>query len=1454
MSDVSLSVYTLRSDIKMGKQKVNLSKLVAGKKGSHVPPSSYFAFKGKSLIYIAVKQKGSRGGYTSATVKANLVKKLKGAKSESDIREELDNLAGNPRVVQNRHAITNPQTFDVETRLESTRAFVEVEQDGIDPLEDEDDDEMEDNGEGSSGQKRPASPSGDQQPGKDEDTDKEFKFGPKSGVKRAAEREDEFEDVDVPLAQRKDETDKEFTRRLKRKDKRPDDADLDDPKAKRPNETNEEFARRLKRKDDRPDDADLDDPKAKRPNETDEEFARRLKRKDERPDDADLDDPKAKRPNETDEEFASRLKRKDDRPDDADLDDPKAKRPNETDEEFARRLKRKSERPDEFVDTDQPLPKKDKGETISGLIERLEELRGGKKDSTTLSLLEADENETEDDFIIRLQGLIADLGPPPSYVEEVLSGTLPKVEDTPPAPDQNPVDPSNPVEAEKNKADEEKQEDPGLTPQLPKEVVEKNNEKAKESKRLAEAEAARLEGVNKDLADQVVMGEIVNEEEEEMQRKQAIEAAAAIELAHHAENADTVDVDKLTSEQLKGISNGSIPVSELPKINNPVEQPLTDAQKADKLSGGKATDVPTTTPTATMGADISDVVDPSVAAGIQTEEQRAEQDKQDSPDKEMGDVNQNAKNEQKGLADMAVDQSGFTAPMNRGGQMGISSSANKSEAVIKEREILLQKDAVMASAEKKIAREIAAKKKQDLRDATRAALEEKRQNKLIREGYGKREVEYDDAGMSVARIRDATTPSEALIREILDVITELPGLRKTKKVMDIDNNEIDVLVGDKEHSENLQKEALRLAYSSKLAFAKSINVQRMAPPSDQEKAEIAARDITRKRANEGLEGEFPIFSPSNSISEVNKIQTKVSKQIGEMTITEAQQKRAEMEPWWQEFTKVRTNQAMHEMERMPSRIIESSTGDVQLASAVQADTSQDEKNFYNFMYWMMREKMEKMNGGVYWKDFFTFAGAMGYNDMSEARINWLITGNPDGDTAGVDYEGMDYSLDINEITAGSTPRIADLRLIKPSDVDVVSRTIAFTPVPHTPVPGKNTSPSAQAGAIQRDYKIVDGKIVALADRTRSIEDVGNKTLSGIPSKISNIPDPRFSERGGVQVPNVRIVTRRNPDYVPGKKDSNEFIHSGDAAPGPNDKFQNVEVADVGAGSREIGAAIDRAEGDRLTASLPFKLYAPIHPQACDRYLGEKNYARLSLEPEKYFKSYTQQPFKFSDVQQQLNWNSFVMTVYGPMLYAFVTDVAMQLTAPVFDMAAPEGVTLEFMELNELISELERYQSKSADRSSRVGDSAVAQEPIEKHLSDFFHSRDTEEQDKMADANIAMIALPDQGNPDNKPVPKPPRPGGDPDQTGTGHDQPGATGGAYEGGGLYRPSKRVRFGSVVSDKDTAVQGFGSNKVTLGPGDIDQGVRRSTLKTYQKSVDMQQDSKLEKRSTIFRRFNR
>jgi len=1276
---------------KIVKQNVNLSKLVGGPKGASIPPASYFVFRGKRLVYVAVKQKGTRGGYTSATIVDKKVNVMKGAKSVTDVREEMDKLEGRPRILQNKHAMANPARFDVETRMKSTRSFTEVMTDEIDPLEDDDDDDDDEmRGEGPSD--APPSP------------------------RRGADKRPK-EEVSVSIS--KDDT--------------------DGGKKKKQDTKEIEFV-------DAEEGGDVD----------------MLSRK-----------------------GAGK----------------RSKEEMETSKDDTDGGKKKKQ------DTKQ-------GETVTPVV--------------------PDVDPNVESLPIAAATVVTD-----TARQAALRGEMTQESALVPPPDAPVDDQSNPGQVQ----EEQKQQEQPDVPHPVDAIKEKHTEEKEQSKELAQEESERVleTSGSKALAETVTSENIVDVQSKERQQQLALEAATDLFLAQNATASSTVDVDAMTPEQLEAYMNGDIDANDLPQVESPIKPVLTERQKADQLSGGAATELPVQTDIASADAETSAAVDPAVAKSADKKiEVDAVQEQEHAPGTEFQDTDGH------GNKLMSVDASGLPSPMEISGQSHVASSANASEAVIVDREKRVQEDKVMEDVSKKIQKEIALKKKADEKAARIQDIEETRAARLAFKQLGRKEK--GDAGMSAEKDTDATTPTEQLIRDMLDIVRELPGLRKTKAD--------GTLVDDDVHAENLRKESIKLAYAAKLEFAKGLNIQRMAPPSDREKAETAARDLVRKRANEGSEGAFPIFAPSHSISEVATIQTKLSKKIGMMTIAEASEKRAEMEPWWREYTTVRTNQGVHDMERMPSRIITSSVGDVQLATSVQADISPDEKHFYNFMYWTMREKMENMNGGVYWQDLFTFAAAMGYNDMSEARINWLVTGNPDGDTDHVDFDGMDYTLDEDGLSAGLTPRIQQFEFVNSKDVDVVSRAIAGTPIPTSPVPGKNMSPSAQGGGVKREYRIVDGKVVALVDRTQTLEEVGKNVLGGIPSKVSNIPDPRFSERGGKQVPNVRIVTRRNPDWDPKKPDSKEFIHSGDAAPGPNDKFQNVEVADVGAGSRDIGAAIEKAEADRLTAALPFKLYAPIHPQACDRYLGEKNYARLALDPEKYFKSYTQQPFGFSDVQQQFNWNSFVMTVYGPMLYAFVTDVNMQRTQPVFELNAPAGVTFEFMELNELIGELERYQSKSADRSSRVGDSAVAQEPIEKHLSDFFHSRDNEEQDKMADANVAIIALPDQGG-GGTPVPKPARPGEDPDDPDKQTEQQGATAGAHEGGGLFRPSKRTQFGVRTSDEATSVQGFGSNAVGLGPRDIDEGIRRrdgSSSGPMPSKMRTRPDDVVEKRSNIFRRFNR
>jgi hypothetical protein len=186
-----------------------------------------------------------------------------------------------------------------------------------------------------------------------------------------------------------------------------------------------------------------------------------------------------------------------------------------------------------------------------------------------------------------------------------------------------------------------------------------------------------------------------------------------------------------------------------------------------------------------------------------------------------------------------------------------------------------------------------------------------------------------------------------------------------------------------------------------------------------------------------------------------------------------------------------------------------------------------------------------------------------------------------------------------------------------------------------------------------------------------------------------------------------------------------------------------------------------------------------------------------------------------------------------------------------------------MELNELIGELQRYQAKSADRSSRVGDSAVAQEPIEKHLDDFFNSRDDETQEKLADSNVVMIALPDQeggagGGTDGPDIPKPARPGDNTNPDDPNHPyqrrHPKKT-------SLAQSSRSVVFGAGGSSSGPPVR----NHITLGPSDIDNGIRRDNPAERQLAYapsgahsdvnrqDMPVRS-VERRTAIFRRLNR
>ena len=462
----------------------------------------------------------------------------------------------------------------------------------------------------------------------------------------------------------------------------------------------------------------------------------------------------------------------------------------------------------------------------------------------------------------------------------------------------------------------------------------------------------------------------------------------------------------------------------------------------------------------------------------------------------------------------------------------------------------------------------------------------------------------------------------------------------------------------------------------------------------------------------------PVFVPAESRNNLYDIYTNMT-----VTDKEAVGFRKEMVPLWDEFKRGRVHAGVSEMMAMPTRLLRSDQSSIKNGQRLRTDIKEQDETFGYFMYWLLHDKLDTSR--LYtWRSFLGFAASMGYNDLSQADINWMITGNPDGNqSSNTNFKSIEApegedSLDVSLDIFGNT--------LTRSTLNHLHAQVIGNPEPQVQYPSRNTSPSASP----IDHSIhPDGS---------SFDDRKNRrTFAGLPNSVVNIPDPRVSKRGGQDVPNVRLVTKRNPKYDPiiQKK-----LKPGDPLIVP--EFITEEVPDIGAGSKDIGAMIQAAQSDRLISSLPSKLYAPIHAQAVDRYLGAKNYQRLSLSLERYMKSYSQHPWGPTDFQDMFNWNTYTMALYGQMLYAFVTDIQMQRNSPVFDMSEPEGVGIEYMELNELIAELASFQQKSEDRGTRVDDANPSRNSIEDHLNNFYEGRDSLDKQKMAEGNAVIISTDD----------------------------------------------------------------------------------------------------------------
>lgn len=522
--------------------------------------------------------------------------------------------------------------------------------------------------------------------------------------------------------------------------------------------------------------------------------------------------------------------------------------------------------------------------------------------------------------------------------------------------------------------------------------------------------------------------------------------------------------------------------------------------------------------------------------------------------------------------------------------------------------------------------------------------------------------------------------------------------------------------------------------------AKPATTQEMIDAAIQEHAEGILAPATIGESGLGA----PVFAPDEAVSRFHALQ---KTQVLTITAQEVKLAREQMQPFWNEFRTLQMNAGIHEMETMPTRLVKDGASTLRVSSAVRPDVDQQQESFMKFMFFILHVRLSATNPTT-WRHFFMWSAAMGYGELTQAQINWLITGNINGDIhKETDWRHIKDMMDsdLHLMLDEEIDVVQDITMSR-RDMMVLSATMTAVPSADMPFPSRNTSPSAppRDNSTHPDGSSGDTRI----RRNR-------ETASTTPHSVFNIPDPRFSTRGGESVPNTKIVVVKNPKYDPKSK-----LKPGDPKHEP--EFITEHIPDVGVGSKDVEAAITAAESDRLLDGQPIRVYAAIHPQACDRYLGSRNYQRLSLEPEKYLKSYSQHGWSVKDFGEMFNWNMYVMQLYGSTLYAFVTDIQMQKVVPVYGIQTPDAVVDEYMELNELVKELTRYQHESTDRASRVTGGGGNTRPLDEQLGKFFKEQEQADKDKLFDANAITISFPDQAPPGSDVVPDSDRPGPPPD--------------------------------------------------------------------------------------------
>ena len=611
-----------------------------------------------------------------------------------------------------------------------------------------------------------------------------------------------------------------------------------------------------------------------------------------------------------------------------------------------------------------------------------------------------------------------------------------------------------------------------------------------------------------------------------------------------------------------------------------------------------------------------------------------------------------------------------------------------------------------------------------------SALTQEEQNAVLLEEFNIKTGEHKREAAE-AKARDiAEAAAKAQLLGILESGGTTEGFEKVMETME----ELDVL-GGPEHIPSR-----KFAWQELLEINPMKDIQTDGPPTREEHIHELLGEVKLPPSIRGQSGVgTSIFAPGDSRNKLSELQAPVSS----ITNQDKDEIQAELTPLWDEFKKARMYKGIQEMERMPSRLIKNPKSSVQNASKIREDETEQNVAFGNFMYWLVHDRLDSSSIQT-WDDFLFYSAALGYNRLTKAQVNWIVTDNENGDlTINTNFHSLsperDGLPDAPPLFHQLPLKTRSKHAITPEMVKSLDAQVKGASPPRTPYPSRNTSPSAAP---------VDNSIHP--DGSTGPDRTNRNTFSGVPTSVFNIPDPRVSIRGGAEVPNIRIAIVRNPKFGTGPTDPE--------AEGYQKEHVPIEVPDIGAGSKDIGAHIDASVADRLLRSMPTKLYAPIHAQACDRYLGALNFQRLSQPIDKYMKSYSKHPFGPTDFQQMFDWNTYTMGLYGQMLYAFVSDIQMQMTSPVFNMSTPTGVGFEYMELNELISELVRYQQAAEDRSVRIGgDTGDRNRPVEDHIDKFF--KDQNPKQSFADANVAIFSLPDTNFPASSfpstPIPKAP---------------------------------------------------------------------------------------------------